>query len=211
MNNQQTKKERNSGTFGHTLEMPALPSNAPDLFATAGKPRWRLIILAAAVSFLLGITLRYALDDAVRKGYSWQWSKGLPTPTQIQINVSSDIRTDLGRHVNVPLLVHDILPFMIRNNQPKYIVLGSYVLKDGISADKKQPVMVVVPAQHAGGINEEQKLLVTGLVAMDGETEWITESLSAEQQDDLRYISKRVNYWDRVVILAESLRTYTEP
>ena len=28
-------------------------------------------------------------------------------------------------------------------------------------------------------------------------------------KSDLRYISERVNYWDRVVILAESWRAYT--
>lgn len=202
----QLNKKRDSATFGHTLEMPALP-DASTLSDTPRKTRWGLLILATMGSFLLGISVRYALNDAIGKDFSWLQPAGVSTP--IQVNVSSDIRSDLGRSVNAPILVVDVLPFMIRNSQPKYIVLGAYILKDDTSPDKKQPIMVVVPASRAEGIKEDQLLLVSGLVAMDGENGWVTQSLPTDGQNDLRYISERVNYWDRVVILAESWRAYT--
>ncbi len=189
----------------HTLEMPAAPAQ-PAVPQPRRQFSWRLALVVVVGSFILGIAIRLALDAS--DNALWPWRGATADTAAVRFAAGVDIAEALGRNVAVPFYVQDVLQFMVQSSTPKYIVLGGYLLKNEGDPDKTRPIMVVAPVALARQVAAKQKLWVNGLVAMVNENGWIDETLPVDQQKDLRYISERVNYWDRVTVLAAALPIY---
>lgn len=218
MSNPNQSNETFGGLIADTMELPKVaPPTEETKDATSGPKRPRLLIALCVIvgSFALGlgarlvINLPYIIEKVEEKR---------PTPsetvaTAAPVGQGMDIMHELGRKIEVPIYVEQVLPFIPQGDAHKYRVLGGYLLDADGNADRSLPLMVVfLRSSLEWGVKPKDTVLIEGLVVMANETERVAATLlTPEQEKDLAYIAQRINYWDRVTVLGASARLYDIP
>jgi len=192
---------------GHTMELKP-PGETGREYEQPKPVSWKRLLLAVVAAFILGTAVRVVLEvPEIRDGL-----RGLYADYgTIQLAAGVDIAEDVGRKIRFPMHVQQVLPFMIRDSKPRYIVFGGYILAADGSPDKTRPVMAVAPyMEKYGATRSGSKLWISGLVALsENPTRRAESALTADQVNDLQYITERVGFWDRVVVWASAVAAYT--
>ncbi|MGI6081990.1 MAG: hypothetical protein ACOYEP_03875 [Limnochordia bacterium] len=206
------------GLIADTMELPKVAPSAKQVNDSAPKrSRWLTVSLAVVGSFLLGLGVRMAINLPFLLGKIEEKieEKG-SVPSEVvtaPVTQGTDISHELGRRIQLPIFVEQVLPFMPQGATHRYTVLGGYLLDPDGNTDRRMPIMVVFErAKLEWGVEPKDFVLIEGLVVMANETERVAATLlTPEQEKDLAYIAQRVNYWDRVTVLGASARLYDIP
>ncbi|NLN18905.1 MAG: hypothetical protein GX162_06480 [Firmicutes bacterium] len=218
MRDSNRSEEAFGGLIADTMELPkvAPPTKQAD-DATPKRSRWLVVVLTVVASFLLGLGIRMAINLPFILGRIEERieEKG-SAPSEIitaPVTQGTDISHELGRRIQLPIFVEQVLPFMPQGDAHKYQVLGGYLLDTDGNADRRMPIMVVFErTKLEWEVSPKDFVLIEGLVVMANETERVAATLlTPEQEKDLAYIAQRVNYWDRVTVLGSSARLYDIP
>jgi hypothetical protein len=218
MSNSNHSEETFGGLIADTMELPKVaPPTDQTQNAAASSRHSRLLIASLAVigSFVLGLGVRMAINLPY---ILEKVEEARPTPSEAvtaaaPVGQGTDIIHELGRRIEVPIFVEQVLPFVPQGDAHKYRVLGGYLLDTDGNADRTLPLMVVfLRASLEWGVKPKDTVLIEGLVVMANETERVAATLmTPEQEKDLAYIAQRINYWDRVTVLGASARLYDIP
>ena len=88
------------------------------------------------------------------------------------VTQGTDISHELGRRIQLPIFVEQVLPFMPQGDAHKYQVLGGYLLDTDGNADRRMPIMVVFErTKLEWEVSPKDFVLIEGLVVMANETE----------------------------------------
>lgn len=216
MRSSHDSKEDFQGLIADTMELPAV---APATAATDREParkRWSpvlLVLLAIVGSFMLGLGVRLALNIPHIREQTELTDQDPTITSPTPVELGADLVHELGRKIEVPIFVEQVLPFIPQGDAHKYRVLGGYLLSSEGHADRTRPVMAVfLRKELEWGVRPKDTVLINGLVVMMNKTEQVAATLlSAEQEKDLAYISQRINYWDRITILGTFAKPYSVP